>query len=77
MRSGSSVLVRGEDQRPGRLGTGANDLVEPLFVVADQPHGSLHDGGRAAVVHLEVDPPQTREGLADGQHASNVGEPPP
>ena len=47
-----------EDEASGRRRTRPDRLGEALAVALDEPDGALDDGPRAAVVDLEVDPPQ-------------------
>ena len=42
----------------------------------DQAHRALHDGPRAPVVRLEVDPSQARQGARQAENPSHVREPP-
>ena len=42
----------------------------------DQPHGSLHDRSRAAVVGDEVDATQSGQSRREADHPAHVGEPP-
>ena len=68
--------VRREDQPTRRRRPGADRLVEPLRVVLDEPDRPLDDGPRAAVVDLEVDPPQPRELRRQTEDPPDVGQPP-
>ena len=80
-RAARSAPVR--RRRPGRGRRGPArpvaariDLGEPLAVVLDEPDGALDDRRRAAVVDLEVDPPQPGQRRVQGQDAPHIGQAP-
>ena len=63
-------VVRGvgrEDQPARRARSRQDPLRESLAVVLDEPDRALHDGPRAPVVRLEVDPSQARQGRPPGR----------
>ena len=73
------VVGRGrrEDEAPGRVRAGADDLREALHVVLDQPNRPIEDRRRTAVVRLEVDPQEARQRLVgEAEQSAHVREPP-
>ena len=70
------VRVRREHESSGRGRPRVDPLGEPLAVVLDEPHGTLDDRSRAAVVGREVDAPEARQRRREAKHAAHVGEAP-
>ena len=70
------AAVRRQGERAGRALACPDRLGEALGVAADEPHRTLDDWARAAVVRHEVDPAQPRERAGQVEHPPHVGQPP-
>ncbi len=68
--------VRCEHDRPRCRRPGADHLREPLAIVLDEADRASDDRRRTAVVHLEVDAPQPRQGGVEREHSADVRQPP-